>query len=879
MSDMTRELKGWWREEMKNMKEEVKEGIRERVSEEMDKVRKEFRESEKRWVEEREEFNRRIKGLKKGEQRVAVEELFDSIGIKAEIEEVRKIGGSVEEGREMIVVRLKNEDQKREVWNKKKLLKSRKERILEDWTWKERRMRWSLERIVKKEEKKAGIKNKNRDFWREVEEWDVVMLSETWLDRKGWDSARGYLPKAYRWKVQLAERRNKKGRAIGGMLLGIKKELKVEEVKVIKRNGLLEVELKVEDRKWNVIGVYVRGDLEKKLEELSEWMERKEENGCILIGGTLTQEQEEGVGRRSRDKRINKEGKELLRWIEKAGWTIFNGCTKGDIEEEWTYTGGSGNSVIDYVMGDEDTRMQVGEVEVGDNIDHHPIIKGEDGKCYREAKGKYKKLIEGKKKEEKERWENEVREIKTEGQVWELVNRGRRRRRKVNEDISMEEWDGYFRNLLGGSRAKIDEEESISRSEIRAVIGRLKDNKAVGTDGIPAEVWKYGGENMEEWIWKICNRIWKGEDLKAAFDSVDRRKLVEAMRERGVREELIRRSENIMRETRNRVRRGEDLGTGFWTGRGVRQGYPLSPHLFNLITADMEKVMSRGGWRGVRLGGIKVYTLAYADDVVLIAEEEEGMRSMIGKLEGYLEKKELELNVGKSKILRFRKEGGRDRKVSWRWKGKVIEEVKEFSYLGYMMQRNGEQEAQIRDRAGRRAWGFEKKLEEGRGSGIARRCWEELREKSRRKIDLSKWEEERCRYFEDRGMGMVKVEAKRSEEVLDFGYFVKKDREMDEKERWERIEESRYNSLYREIKGSGIPEYLRRDWGESRWQRMARYRLEWNQGNWYWKEEEDKKCRLCGREEEVWEHVWKRCELGGGEGLAGDVGRGTEGKG
>ncbi|KAL6418191.1 hypothetical protein ACFW04_012287 [Cataglyphis niger] len=362
------------------------------------------------------------------------------------------------------------------------------------------------------------------------------------------------------------------------MLLGIKKELKVEEVKVVKRNGLLKVELKVEDRKWNVIRVYVRGDLEKKLEELSEWMERKEENGYILIGGDFNArtgeeggviskgyEEEEGVGRKSRDKRI-KEGKELLRWIEKAGWTIFNGCTKGDIEGEWTYTGESGNSVIDYVMGDEDTRMQVGEVEVGDNIDsdHHPIIvrikggdkirlgrkertskkwvwsqegkdefrkalgnveevageveevwgsmrdrikqckekksiirrelrrwreRGGDGKCYREAKGKYKKLIEGKKKEEKERWEREVKEIKTEGQVWELVNRGRRKRRKVNEDISMEEWDGYFRNLLGGSR----------------------DNKTVGADGIPAEVWKYGGENMEEWIWKICNRVWKGE--------------------------------------------------------------------------------------------------------------------------------------------------------------------------------------------------------------------------------------------------------------------------------------------------------------------------------------------------------------------------------
>ncbi|KAL6418362.1 hypothetical protein ACFW04_012184 [Cataglyphis niger] len=216
MSDMARKLKGWWREEMKNMKEEVKEGIRERVSEEMDKVRKEFRESEKRWVEEREEFNRRIKGLEEkmerlgigdtgkrernkmanggkgkkkkrvdqgngGRRRVAVEELFDSIGIKAEIEEVRKIGGSVEKGREMMVVRLKNEDQKREVWNKKKLLKGRKERILEDWTWKERRMRWSLERIAKEEKRKGrkvwigyGKIKIDEKWWRWDEEEEVL---------------------------------------------------------------------------------------------------------------------------------------------------------------------------------------------------------------------------------------------------------------------------------------------------------------------------------------------------------------------------------------------------------------------------------------------------------------------------------------------------------------------------------------------------------------------------------------------------------------------------------------------------------------------------------------------------------------------------------
>lgn len=42
------------------------------------------------------------------------------------------------------------------------------------------------------------------------------------------------------------------------------------------------------------------------------------------------------MGRRSKDKRINKEGRMLLSWVEKAEWTIFNGCTEGDEEGKWT---------------------------------------------------------------------------------------------------------------------------------------------------------------------------------------------------------------------------------------------------------------------------------------------------------------------------------------------------------------------------------------------------------------------------------------------------------------------------------------------------------------------------------------------------------------
>lgn len=40
------------------------------------------------------------------------------------------------------------------------------------------------------------------------------------------------------------------------------------------------------------------------------------------------------------------------------------------------------------------------------------------------------------------------------------------------------------------------------------------------------------------------------------------------------------------------------------------------------------------------MGEGKVYTLAYVDDVVLMAEKEQDMRTMLGRLEGYMEKKD-----------------------------------------------------------------------------------------------------------------------------------------------------------------------------------------------------------------------------------------------
>lgn len=54
--------------------------------------------------------------------------------------------------------------------------------------------------------------------------------------------------------------------------------------------------------------------------------------------------------------------------------------------------------------------------------------------------------------------------------------------------------------------------------------------------------------------------------------------------------------------------------------------------------------------------------------------------------------------MGKTKVMKFKRGGGRRDKRVWRWRGKVIEEVKEFKYLRYIMKRNGGQETQVKER-------------------------------------------------------------------------------------------------------------------------------------------------------------------------------------
>ncbi|EZA51982.1 hypothetical protein X777_09441 [Ooceraea biroi] len=87
-----------------------------------------------------------------------------------------------------------------------------------------------------------------------------------------------------------------------------------------------------------------------------------------------------------------------------------------------------------------------------------------------------------------------------------------------------------------------------------------------------------------------------------------------------------------------------------------------------------------------------------------------------------------------------------------------------------------------------------------------------------------------------------------------------RERNIQREQRWKKIRELRYNKWYGWVKGEGIPGYLKKGWGEKRWQRVARFRLgNGMRGGRYWEEEKRRECRICGEGEETWEHVWEEC--------------------
>ena len=125
------------------------------------------------------------------------------------------------------------------------------------------------------------------------------------------------------------------------------------------------------------------------------------------------------------------------------------------------------------------------------------------------------------------------------------------------------------------------------------------------------------------------------------------------------------------------VRTGHGTTDWFQIGKGIRQGYILSPCLFNL---HAEYIMRNAGLAeaqaGIKIAGRNINNLRYADDTTLMAESEEELKSLLIKVKEKNEKVGLKLKIQKTKIM------ASGPITSWQIAGETVGTVSDSFYGG-----------------------------------------------------------------------------------------------------------------------------------------------------------------------------------------------------
>ena len=114
----------------------------------------------------------------------------------------------------------------------------------------------------------------------------------------------------------------------------------------------------------------------------------------------------------------------------------------------------------------------------------------------------------------------------------------------------------------------------------------------------------------------------------------------------------------------------------FRIGKGIRQGYILSPCLFNLYAEYIvQNARLDESQTGIKITGKNINNLRYADDTILMSESEEELKSLLMRVKGEWKRASLKLNIQKMKIM------ASDPITSWQIDGETMETVTDY-FLG-----------------------------------------------------------------------------------------------------------------------------------------------------------------------------------------------------
>ena len=175
---------------------------------------------------------------------------------------------------------------------------------------------------------------------------------------------------------------------------------------------------------------------------------------------------------------------------------------------------------------------------------------------------------------------------------------------------------------------------------------------------------------------------------------MDHNKLWKILKEMGVPNHLTCLLRNLYAGQEATVRTGHGPTDWFQIGKGVCQGYVLSPCLFNLYAehivrnAGLDEAQAR-----VKIARRNINNLRYADDTTLMAESEEELKSLLMKVKGESERVGLKLSIQKTKIM------ASSPITSWQIDGETVETVADFNFGGSKITADGDCSHEIKRRS------------------------------------------------------------------------------------------------------------------------------------------------------------------------------------
>ena len=178
-------------------------------------------------------------------------------------------------------------------------------------------------------------------------------------------------------------------------------------------------------------------------------------------------------------------------------------------------------------------------------------------------------------------------------------------------------------------------------------------------------------------------------DFKKAFDSINQQKMFYKLRKNGINGKLLNLLKNIYKKSQCSLKINNKLTQFFKYEKGVIQGNPLSPILFNIYINDLFAELEKVNNSPVTLdGNNRIYALMFADDLIILSTSKKGLQDSLNVLEPYCVKWDLEVNLKKTKCVVFTR-GNRKEKDNFIFNNKNIEFVKEFKYLGVTINKRG----------------------------------------------------------------------------------------------------------------------------------------------------------------------------------------------